>query len=151
MSRGGITDDAACKESGNPEKQRAGLGMPATLYLDAFAEIVRDAFGTWPYLVGTALTGKTWRDVDVRVMLPANEYEALNLGNPKSPHENPAWRAFAIAFSALGRQMTGLPIDFQIQEVDTANAEHEGNRSALILGTIARQNRGPGKGLTVVD
>lgn len=130
-----------CKPSGNPAKDRAGIGMPATLYLQDFGLVLFDAFGEMAYHVGSSLTGATWRDVDVRVMLDKAEYAAMGLGDPKQQHENPKWVAMSMAFSLLGQKMTGLPIDFQIQETETANAEFDSPRSALLVGILRRQNR----------
>jgi hypothetical protein len=129
------------KPSGNPAKASPGIGMPAQLWLALFGDVVFQAFGEVAYQVGSTLNGKTWRDVDVRVMLEADQYAALGFGDPKSPQENVRWCAVVMAFSALGRQMTGLPIDFQIQERQTANAEFgQGHpRSALILAAVRRQ------------
>jgi hypothetical protein len=39
--------------------------------------------------------------------------------------------AVNMAFSALGKEMTGLPIDFQLDQMTRANTEHDGPRSAL--------------------
>lgn len=108
-----------------------GVGMPAALLLDEFGSQVWAAFGYPPYLVGSALRGKGWRDVDVRLILPDAEYEAMGLGDPKDSHRNAKWVALVLAFSALGRQMTGLPIDFQIDQQTRANEEHDEPRSAL--------------------
>lgn len=145
VARSGSTDglDLCGKPTGNPEKKRAGIGMPATLYLQQFGDLLYHAFGEYPYHVGSSLTGATWRDVDVRVMLDKEKYAAWGFGDPKKCHENEKWCAFVMAFSALGRQMTGLPIDFQIQETDTANATYsrpEHPRSALILCALRRSN-----------
>lgn len=133
---------AECRPSGNLKKASSGIGMPTTLYLQQFGDILFHAFGTYAYHVGSSLTGKTWRDVDVRIMLDKEKYAAMGFGDPKAPHENQKWCAYVMAFSLLGRQMTGLPIDFQIQETDTANAEFsqgEGNaRNALILCAVRR-------------
>lgn len=41
--------------------------------------------------------------------------------------------SLVIAFSALGKAMTGLPIDFQIQQASWVNAHYTGERSALGL------------------
>lgn len=110
-----------------------GVGMPAWLYLNRFGRVVYEAFGEWPYLVGSAARGKQWRDVDVRLILEDAEYERL-FGDPKQPREtNPTWVAFVLAFTELGRKMTGLPIDFQIDHQSTANRIHDGPRHALIL------------------
>lgn len=108
--------------------------MPATLYLEEFGSLVWHAFGTPPYLVGSALRGKEWRDVDVRVILEDEEY--LSLFGPESFMErtNGKWSAFCMAFSELGRRLTGLPIDFQIQSQSLANKKfREEPRSALGL------------------
>jgi hypothetical protein len=112
-----------------------GVGMPAALHLEAFGSQVWSAFGTPPYHVGSSLAGKQWRDVDVRLILPDAEYEALGLGHPQRTHVNAKWVALCMAFSALGKEMTGLPIDFQIQQQTRANEEYKGDRSAL--GVIA--------------
>lgn len=46
--------------------------------LDLACRVVREAFDSTPYLVGSVLTGNDWRDVDVRVMLPDVEFDALH-------------------------------------------------------------------------
>lgn len=110
------------------------VGMPAAMLLDEFGSQVWSAFGGPPYLVGSALTQKSgWRDVDVRVILADEDYDALGLGDPKHPQHNMKWVSLCLAYSALGKQMTGLPIDFQIQRRTEANAEFSGPRSALGL------------------
>src|SRR6185503_5686839 len=99
-----------------------GVGMPALLKLELFAGVVHDAFGEWPYLVGSAARGKVWRDVDVRVMLGPEEWQRFCGASTQKPERlNRQWTAFCLAFSELGRIMTGLPIDFQLQERDEAN------------------------------
>jgi hypothetical protein len=105
--------------------------MPAALLLDEFGSQVWAAFGHPPYLVGSALRGKQWRDVDVRLVLPDDEYAAMGLGDPRHTHRNAKWVSLVLAYSALGKAMTGLPIDFQIEQQTQANAEHDGPRSAL--------------------
>ena len=98
-----------------------GVGMPQALLLEWFGKLVYDAFGDWPYLVGTAATGKAWRDVDVRLLLPLEEYRRC-CGEPKTPSDlNLRWTSLCLAYSVLGQHITGLPIDFQIQEVEEAN------------------------------
>jgi len=108
-----------------------GVGMPATLLLEEFGSQVWHAFGTPPYLVGSALEGKQWRDVDVRLILSDTEYAAMFHSEPAREHVNGKWVALCLAFSALGRQMTGLPIDFQIQQQTHANKTYDGPRSSL--------------------
>jgi hypothetical protein len=115
----------------NLQKIEVGTGMPSSLYLDEFGSQVWSAFGSPPYLVGSALHGKQWRDVDVRLILADDEYAAMGLGNPKTPISNGKWVSLCMAYSALGKHMTGLPIDFQIQQRTFANERHPGPRSAI--------------------
>lgn len=108
------------------------VGMPADLLLHEFGSQIWAAFGDCPYHVGSSLTQKTgWRDVDVRLILSDEEYERLGLGHPERQHDNEKWVSLVLAYSALGKAMTGLPIDFQIQQQSEANAKYKGPRSAL--------------------
>ncbi|WP_329311674.1 hypothetical protein [Streptomyces sp. NBC_01262] len=117
-----------------PETSAAGVGMPATLHLHAFGREIADAFGgELPYLVGSATRGKTWRDVDVRLILPDDQYDALFPGHAKPDHANGRWALLCAAISELGKLRTGLPIDFQIQRMTDANALYSGARHALGL------------------
>jgi len=43
-----------------------------------------------------------------------------------------------LAFSALGKQMTGLPIDFQIQPTTWANEKFKGSRRSALCVTPLR-------------
>jgi len=123
-----------------------GVGMPGALLLDMFGSYVWDAFGDTPYHVGSSLTddkGTTewagaqlnkgqWRDVDVRVILDDEKYKA-EYGEPNESHRNPKWVATCLAWSAFGRTLTGLPIDFQVQQQSKANRDEPGCRSAIGL------------------
>ena len=108
--------------------------MPQGIWLNKFGVIVAEAFGHVPYQVGSSLSTKNWRDVDVRLILPDQEYDAM-FGQPAN-ETNSKLAAFTVAFAALGKQMTGLPIDFQIQRQTEANEKYgraSGSvRSALI-------------------
>jgi hypothetical protein len=76
-----------------------------------------EAFGEMPYLVGSVELGGAWRDVDVRIMLKSDD-----------PLLSDKHRCLAlnVALSAWGRRATDLPIDFQFQDIDEANAEFGG-------------------------
>lgn len=108
------------------------VGMPFGLLLQDFGEHVYRAFGHPPYHVGSSLTLKTgWRDVDVRLILPDDEYAAMALGDPDQPQWNQRWVSIILAWSCFGKHLTGLPIDFQIQQQTHANLKTPGKRSAL--------------------
>jgi hypothetical protein len=105
--------------------------MPASITLDWFAREVDAFFGHAPYLVGSATRTTKWRDVDVRLILPDEEFDAL-FGELTEPRcLNLKWNAACLAFTALGRDMTGLPIDFQIDRRTEANEQYHGRRHAL--------------------
>lgn len=105
--------------------------MPAGIWLIKFGMIVRDYFGAMPYHVGSSLESKQWRDVDVRLILDDDDFQQ-QFGAIKGAEANAKLAAITLAFSALGKAMTGLPIDFQIQSQSHANTAY-GNkpRSAL--------------------
>ncbi len=76
------------------------------------------------YLVGSAVKGDNSagrRDVDVRLMLDAPEYAALvnTIGIE-------AVRFLGIAIGDHLAAMSGLPVDFQIQQTQEANEKHGG-------------------------
>lgn len=114
-----------------------GVGMPQSLLLESFGEKIKKAFDDVPYHVGSSLTKKTgWRDVDVRLMLDDEKYEKMGFGDPRYAQHNEKWISMCLAFSVLGKFMTGLPIDFQIQQTTLANKEHGGQqRSAIGIWT----------------
>lgn len=106
-------------------------GMPAGIWLTKFGTIVSDYFGHECYHVGSSLSTKTWRDVDVRLILPDAEFTA-QFGKGAAAETHPKLAAITLAFAALGQAMTGLPIDFQIQTMSHANARYPDTRSALV-------------------
>lgn len=114
-----------------------GVGSPAVLYLEQFGEVCNDAFGSTAYLVGSAARGKVWRDVDVRVILDDSEFYRL-CGH--SALNGPVWTAFAMAFSALGEKMTGLPIDFQLQGTTHANGQYGGEVRVPLFNRIVEEH-----------
>lgn len=102
-------------------RPKVGVGMPAALHLDAFGREIEDAFGHLPYLVGSAAVGKEWRDVDVRLILPDEEFDALFPAHTQPSHHDGRWGLLCAAISELARVRTGLPVDFQIQRASFAN------------------------------
>jgi hypothetical protein len=116
------------------------IGMPASVLLLDFGEKIYHAFDRHvAYHVGSSLSpGKKftgWRDVDVRLILPNDVYEAMHFGDPAYPHSNAKWVATCMAWSCYGRHLTALPIDFQVQQQSDANRQFSSKnghyRSAL--------------------
>lgn len=115
------------------------VGQPQQMLLCEFGDRVRAVFGEMAYHVGSSLEKKEgWRDVDVRVMLSDDQWNTLELGDPDDCHHSERWRALCIVFSHYGRSTTGLPIDFQLQHVDHANADY-GDRPRSALFTANRK------------
>jgi hypothetical protein len=112
----------------------SGVGSPACFYLDIFGRMVWDVFGHPPYLVGSATISKKWRDVDVRLILDDDEFaDMFGATWTTGMMRHPKWVAMCAAYSALGTRVTGLNVDFQIQQQTTANDAFTGQRHALGL------------------
>lgn len=130
------------------------LSPPVLHRLDLACQHISDVFGGWngPFLVGSVQerTAGPSSDVDVRLILNDDDYDALMAGTPDG---------FATLLDfALGsyvREITGLPIDFQVQRMTEANKNHAGKqrnplgRRALTnwIGDArpVRADRGPGR------
>lgn len=113
---------------GGVSRRRAtSLSPPDIFLLAGWGESLSAAFdGGRPYLVGSVARAEPdWRDVDVRLILPDDDFAALTGGKPER------LRTLNAALSLWGRQVTGLPIDFQLQDMTTANAEHDGPRHRI--------------------
>lgn len=101
------------------------LGVSDVEILRAWGRELNRLFDEGPYLVGSALQRPDYRDVDVRIMLDDEKYDAVvAVMNPK---------ILNLALSVWGQKVTGLPIDCQIQRVSNANDEFDGPRDPLHL------------------
>ena len=110
-----------------------GTGHPHGSHLEAFGQQLLEAFGTMPYHVGSSVYGKTWRDVDVRIMLDDDRFDALFPGYATFHRRDAWWSLICTALSVLGEQRTGLPVDCQIQRTSEANEAYPGARNPLFL------------------
>lgn len=79
---------------------------------------VTEAFDSPPYLVGSATEGSDYRDVDLRVILTDEDFDHWFGGRVM------LWSLVCHAISHYLRDVTGLPIDFQIQRMTEANTKH---------------------------
>lgn len=109
-----------------------GVGMPAWLLLNEYGRMLHQAFGCYPFLVGSALQRKDPRDIDVRIILEDTRYIMLVGKLEECDRAGTRWAMLCAAFSALGRQVTGLPIDFQLKT--EASAAPEGGYPRLPFG-----------------
>lgn len=111
------------------------VGAPKIFLLTQECQKINDAFGHYGcYLVGSALERADWRDVDVRFILPDEEFAGLFPdAAPTSWEFDPRWLLLTTAISEQMSRVTGLPIDFQFQPQTHANEKHKGQRQSLGL------------------
>jgi hypothetical protein len=112
------------KPSGEAVKHYAHfLTVEQAFVLNEACRVVREAFNDVSYgvfQVGSSLTRRDWRDVDVRCMVIPDHWENL-FGQGD---EGSALKFLNVAISGYLRERTGLPVDFQFQHADRANAEY---------------------------
>lgn len=103
------------------------LSPPVLHRLDLACKHISETFGGFsgPYLVGSVQerTAGPSSDVDLRIILFDEEYDALFAGTPAG---FPTLLDFAL--SAYVRELTGLPIDLQVQRMTEANELHGGKQ-----------------------
>lgn len=106
-------------------KRTASYLSPHEMFrLDLACKPIVEAFGHAPYLVGSVMQRPDYRDVDVRLILPDEEYDQVVT--------SPSMRTMlSVAFTAYLREATGLPIDFGVQRRTQANAAHPNWRNPL--------------------
>ena len=102
----------------------------------ACAEVNR-CLGHPPYLVGSSTKRPDYRDVDLRSVLPDDEFDALFGSSIEF------WSLFCLAVSAYLSQVSGLPIDYQVQRRTEANAKF-GGKTRNPMGTGYRNFAGGG-------
>jgi hypothetical protein len=119
-----------------PERKFGGYVHARNLFmLSQACAIVSDAFGHPPYHVGSSLYRPDFHDVDVRLILPDDEYNALfpgmELGVRDMVHAR--WSLICSSVSVWLSQASGLDVDFQIQQQTDANKRYPGERHPLGL------------------
>lgn len=115
--------------SEKPRVRSASYLSPPDLHrLDWACVPIRRAFGTPPYLVGSALTRPDFRDIDLRLILDDEVVERM------FGVEGARLRLLLnIALSDLIAKAASLPwpIDFQIQSMTEANVPEHGMRNPI--------------------
>lgn len=125
-------------QSPPPPKRVKGVyvGAPACFALELACQHLNRAFpGFGCYLVGSALERPDWRDIDVRLIMSDEEFDALFPGCCKGGtwEFDARWLVMTTAISDWLSKQTGLPVDFQFQPQTHANERHKGPRNALGL------------------
>jgi hypothetical protein len=108
-----MTGDA--RSAATPSPKGCYLSALELHELDEACKPFLSAFGSHPYLVGSASHRPDFRDVDVRLILPDDEYDAL------FAERKGLWALLSRLGSTYLRARTGLPVDFQVQRQTEAN------------------------------
>lgn len=108
------------------------IGAPAVFALELACQHIQAAFGHFgAYIVGSCLDRADWRDIDVRYILPDDEFERLFPDAGENWELDSRWLLLTVAILRWLKDQTGLPVDFQFQPQTHANALHHGRRSAI--------------------
>ena len=107
------------------------LGGPDFYRLDHACIIIHEAFGVPCYLVGSSTKTRDYRDVDVRLIMEDKAFEGLFGTLP--PRSSPLVALVGVAMSAHLENVTGLPVDFQIQKRSRVSQE-DWEKSRVTLG-----------------
>jgi hypothetical protein len=106
-----------------PNARETCVGSPDFFLLNQACVAVGLAFDTTPFLVGSAVTSKQRRDIDVRVIVPDDRYKELFPGIGANPRTHPLWSLLCSSTALWLRQASGLPVDFQVQSQSRAAVE----------------------------
>ena len=100
--------------------------------------IVKHAFGDPPYLVGSSTERADFRDVDIRTILADDHYDEL------FKDREFFWSIVCLGISSYLSDVSGLPVDYQIQRMTEANEKHDKPRCAMGLGAVLFAGGGDG-------
>jgi hypothetical protein len=115
----------------DPKWKRANyVASPQFYMLNQACLVVAKAFDTCPYLVGSSIVRRDYRDVDVRLIMEDAKYDRM-FGGPDQGYLNAYWSLLCTSISLYLSKASDLPIDFQIQRQTQANERHDGTRHAL--------------------
>lgn len=118
------------------------IGAPEFYHLNNVCRMVTEAFGWHLYLVGSSLKRRDYRDVDIRLILPDNEFDAMFPGISGAHWLDARWSLICASISEWIGKRCNLPIDFQIQRMTEANAEYPDEHPRNALGMFIEQKRG---------
>ncbi|MDE2096524.1 MAG: hypothetical protein KGL39_04700 [Patescibacteria group bacterium] len=112
--------------------------------LKLVAETVGDCFpdNYGVFHVGSSITRKDYRDVDVRLIMADEAFERLFGKTEAHPKNLDFWMLTCWAISEWMQKRTGLPIDFQIQAIGSADNKDKGPRNGLFFGRPSQTGEG---------
>lgn len=126
----GVTVPAVPEIIVAPPKRRANyIGAPEAFHLNNLCTMLNEAFGFNNYLVGSSLTKRDYRDVDIRCIMDDEEFDTLFPDSKRNPDagswvHDAKWSLICASISEWLSKRSGLPIDFQIQRRTQANEQY---------------------------
>jgi hypothetical protein len=133
-------------EDPKPRRKATYIGAPACFALEQACQHISDAFGDYGcYQVGSSLQRPDWRDIDIRYILPDDEFQKLFPESQQWPEgggtweHDSRWLLLTVSISAWLSKITGLPVDFQFQPQTHANTVHKGPRNSYGHRTAKRK------------
>lgn len=110
-------------------KRASYLSVSQQYNLNVACRGIASQFGYGVYQVGSSLQHGNYRDVDLRCILPDEEYDKMFFDDPQQRKV----KFINVAISEWISARTGLPIDFQFQREEQANLKFTGPRNAVGL------------------
>lgn len=110
------------------DRQKANwVGAPACFELELALYDIRRAFGSC-YQVGSSLHRADFRDVDIRCIMPDEEFDKLFPGlctpTPAGWEHDSRWLVMTTTISQWLSTRIGKTVDFQFQRASWANEHH---------------------------
>lgn len=130
-------------EQAPPRRRATWLTVTQAFNLNQACRPLVEAFGWHVYQVGSSLERRDFRDVDVRCILPDEDFDRLfpdgGLARDQGVRPVKALAMLSVAVSEWLANRTGLPIDFQFQRQTDANADFPRPRPRNSLGIVVRE------------
>lgn len=121
-----------------PKSRKSHLTTAQFAILNDACIPVAEAWDSHPYLVGSATERADYRDVDLRLILADEEFDHWFAGREL------LWSLICLAIGRHLADVTGLPIDFQIQRRTEANEKFPGAGDRHPMGMRSRPLAGGG-------
>lgn len=109
------------------KKRASYLTVQQSFNLNVVCKPIAAMFGYGVYQVGSSLIRADYRDVDLRCILANEEFDRMFAGEFGGKQV----KFLNVTISEWIAARTGLPIDFQFQREQQANAEFQGPRNAV--------------------
>lgn len=137
----------AAEEESGVSGRKSCLSTTEFARLEHACSVVAAGLGYPPYLVGSSTESPDYRDIDLRVVMPDEEFDRLFASSKAAAFPGGLWGLLCLSVSHYLSAVSGLPIDFQVQRMTEAN-ERFGGKVRNPMGHGFRQFAGGGDATT---